>query len=93
MFELGKQSGPRHLQLGRRVSEARLDRLCLLGPQSAQVRKGALQGGMPSERILIGKDHRDIARQLRSCVRRGDWLLFKGSRGMQMERVLKELKG
>ena len=93
MFELGKQSRRQHLRLGRRVSEARLDRLYLLGPQSTQVRKGALQGGMPSERILIGKDHRDIACQLRRCVRRGDWLLFKGSRGMQMERVLRELKG
>jgi UDP-N-acetylmuramyl pentapeptide synthase len=25
-------------------------------------------------------------------VQRGDWLLFKGSRGMKMERVLNQLK-
>jgi UDP-N-acetylmuramoyl-tripeptide--D-alanyl-D-alanine ligase len=64
-----------------------------ISAKATQVRKGALLGGMPSERILIGKDHRDIACQLRRCVRKGDWLLFKGSRGMQMERVLRELKG
>jgi UDP-N-acetylmuramyl pentapeptide synthase len=26
-------------------------------------------------------------------VKKGDWLLFKGSRGMQMEKVLRQLKG
>ena len=93
MFELGKQSRQQHLQLGRRVSEARLDRLYLLGPHSRQVQKGARQGGMPADRIVIGKDHRGIARQLRNCVKKGDWLLFKGSRGMKMEQILMELKG
>jgi UDP-N-acetylmuramoyl-tripeptide--D-alanyl-D-alanine ligase len=93
MFELGNQSRLQHLQLGRRVAKARIDRLYLLGPQAIQVRKGVLQGGMPSDRVVIGQDHSDVARQLRSHVKKGDWLLFKGSRGMKIEKVLAELKG
>jgi UDP-N-acetylmuramoyl-tripeptide--D-alanyl-D-alanine ligase len=57
------------------------------------VKQAALEGGMPSDRVIIGKNHIDIARRLRSHVKRGDWLLFKGSRGMEMEKVLLELKG
>jgi UDP-N-acetylmuramoyl-tripeptide--D-alanyl-D-alanine ligase len=93
MFELGKQSRRQHLELGRRVAEARLDRLYLLGPQADRVRQGALQGGMRADQIIIGKTHNNLAHELGSHVQRGDWLLLKGSRGMQMEKVLQELKG
>jgi UDP-N-acetylmuramyl pentapeptide synthase len=48
---------------------------------------------MGGERIVIGQDHADLARQLRKRVKRGDWLLFKGSRGMAMEKVLHGLTG
>ncbi|HXV83558.1 MAG TPA: UDP-N-acetylmuramoyl-tripeptide--D-alanyl-D-alanine ligase [Candidatus Binatia bacterium] len=92
MFELGQQSGRQHLQLGKQVAQAGIDRLYLLGAQATQVRRGALRGGMPAERIVIGKGHAEIARLLKSHVAKGDWLLFKGSRGMKMERVLDQLK-
>jgi UDP-N-acetylmuramoyl-tripeptide--D-alanyl-D-alanine ligase len=93
MFELGRQSLRQHKLLGMRVAEARLDHLYLLGRQAMQVRQGALRGGMPSEKIIIGKSHREIARRLQNHVKQGDWLLLKGSRGMRMEKVLSELKG
>jgi UDP-N-acetylmuramoyl-tripeptide--D-alanyl-D-alanine ligase len=91
MFELGRRSPQQHLQLGRQVARARLDRLYLLGAQAKQVRRGALEAGMPAERIFIGKDHADIAKRLRSDLKKGDWLLVKGSRGMKMETVLDKL--
>jgi UDP-N-acetylmuramoyl-tripeptide--D-alanyl-D-alanine ligase len=92
MFELGRHSGQQHLRLGRQVARARLDRLYLLGAHAKQVRKGALGAGMPAERIVIGKDHADIASRLRSDLTEGDWLLVKGSRGMKMETVLDQLR-
>lgn len=93
MFELGGQSRTQHLQLGKHVGRAGIDRLYLLGARAQQLKKGALQGGLRSEQVIIGKDHRDIARLLRRHLKKGDWLLVKGSRGMKMETVLKELKG
>ena len=92
MFELGRESRKKHLELGKQAAGAGIDRLYLLGQQARKVKNGALQGGMPSECIIIGHDHSDLANQLRHRVRKGDWLLFKGSRGMSMEKVLTELK-
>ena len=48
---------------------------------------------MAAAKIAIGKDHADIAKMLGACARQGDWLLVKGSRGMKMENVLRELTG
>ena len=94
MFELGKQSRRQHLELGRRIAGYRLSALYLLGPQATQhVRRGALLGGMAAGNVFIGKDHADLARQLRRRVKRGDWLLLKGSRGMAMENIIERLKG
>lgn len=93
MFELGRQTRTQHLQLGKHVGRAGIDRLYLLGARAQQLKKGALQGGLRSEQVIIGKNHRDIARRLRRHLKKGDWLLVKGSRGMKMETVLKELKG
>jgi UDP-N-acetylmuramoyl-tripeptide--D-alanyl-D-alanine ligase len=93
MFELGKHSAKEHRRLGQAAAKAVLDGLYLLGAQAEQVRRGALKGGMHAEQIVVGQDHADLARQLRARVKRGDWLLSKGSRGMQMEKVLQELAG
>ena len=92
MFELGRQSRRQHLQLGKEVARAGIDRLYLLGTQAKHVRQGAILGGMPADRIVIGKDHADVAKLLKSHVGKGDWLLFKGSRGMKMEMILDQLK-
>jgi UDP-N-acetylmuramoyl-tripeptide--D-alanyl-D-alanine ligase len=93
MFELGKASAREHRALGKQVARARIDRLYLLGRQAATVRAGALSGGMGGNNIVVGKDHRAVARRLKSHLQKGDWLLVKGSRGMKMEKVVDELKG
>ena len=93
MFELGKHSRKEHRELGKAAAAAKIQHLFLLGRQVGEVLRGAVRAGMRPEQISIGVDHSDLARQLRRQVKRGDWLLFKGSRGMKMERVLHELKG
>jgi UDP-N-acetylmuramoyl-tripeptide--D-alanyl-D-alanine ligase len=79
--------------LGKAAARAKLGQLYLLGAQAAAVRRGAVSAGMAAAKITVGKDHADIAKKLRACARRGDWLLVKGSRGMKMENVLHELTG
>jgi UDP-N-acetylmuramoyl-tripeptide--D-alanyl-D-alanine ligase len=92
MFELGKQSTKEHRRLGKAAADINIDALYLLGNLAAEVRNGAVLAGMPAEKIIIGKDHADLARQLRNRLKTGDWLLFKGSRGMTMEKVWHDLK-
>jgi UDP-N-acetylmuramoyl-tripeptide--D-alanyl-D-alanine ligase len=93
MFELGRHRGREHIALGKAAAAAGVDGLYLLGEQAGAVRGGALQGGMRPEQIVIGKDHADLASQLGARLKRGDWLLFKGSRGMKMERIIETLRG
>ncbi len=93
MFELGRHSRRQHWELGKTAAKAKLDQLYLLGPQAHAVRLGALSSGMAAAKIIVGKDHGDIATRLRGCAQAGDWLLVKGSRGMEMEKVLDQLTG
>ncbi|HEY7220952.1 MAG TPA: UDP-N-acetylmuramoyl-tripeptide--D-alanyl-D-alanine ligase [Candidatus Binatia bacterium] len=92
MFELGTSSAREHHRLGGAVAERGIDFLYLLGGRSRATRRGALAAGMRPEQIVAGKDHAELASQLRAQVTKGDWLLFKGSRGMTMEKVLRQLK-
>ncbi len=92
MLELGGQSGKRHLRLGRLAAKYGMDQLYLLGQQAHLVKKGALRAGMEESRVLIGKSHRHIASLVRKRARRRDWMLLKGSRGMEMEKVLTALR-
>jgi UDP-N-acetylmuramoyl-tripeptide--D-alanyl-D-alanine ligase len=92
MFELGKQAAREHRRLGKDAARSAIDFLYLLGDRAELVRQGALTAGMSSERIIIGQDHTELAERLRTQVKKGDCLLFKGSRGMKMEKVLDGLK-
>lgn len=91
MFELGRHSRSEHRELGKAAAKAGLDHLYLLGARAQIVRSGALDAGMAAAKVTVGKDHKDIAARLRAAARAGDWLLIKGSRGMAMEKVLREL--
>jgi UDP-N-acetylmuramyl pentapeptide synthase len=92
MLELGRESRKIHLELGKQIARYPIDRVYLVGKQAGQVKRGALIGGIRKEQVIIGKNHQEIARKLRAQIKRGDWLLFKGSRGMRMEEVLAKLK-
>jgi UDP-N-acetylmuramyl pentapeptide synthase len=48
---------------------------------------------MSAENVILCKDHGDVAERLKGQVKKGDWLLVKGSRGMKMEQVLDALEG
>jgi UDP-N-acetylmuramoyl-tripeptide--D-alanyl-D-alanine ligase len=93
MLELGAQSRKQHFELGKQIGRVGINRLYLLGKEADQVRKGALRGGMQKESVVLGKSHGELARMIRERLHKGDWLLFKGSRGMKMETVLRELRG
>jgi UDP-N-acetylmuramyl pentapeptide synthase len=92
MFELGKRTGQEHVALGKEIARAGIDRVYLLGTQASLVRKGALGSGMQAERVVIGESHAAIAQELGRRLKSGDSVLFKGSRGMAMEKILDHLQ-
>jgi len=92
MWELGAYAAEAHRELGRSVKEYGVDLLFLLGQFAPLVAEGAGEAGMAPQKIRIGKDQHAVGLQLSRIVKKGDWVLIKGSRIMQMEEIIKELK-
>jgi UDP-N-acetylmuramoyl-tripeptide--D-alanyl-D-alanine ligase len=88
MGELGDASEKAHRQVGQLAAELRIDRLFLLGEKSRWVAEEALAGGMEAGNVHLGNELEKIAQSVRELVQAGDWVLVKGSRAMQMERLV-----
>jgi UDP-N-acetylmuramyl pentapeptide synthase len=53
---------------------------------------GALHADMPAASIICCTSHAEIAAHLHRSITKDDVILFKGSRGMAMEKAAAELK-
>ncbi len=85
MRELGEQTGPAHAALGARLRNTGLDEVLLFGEEMEQAWNAA-QGG--AARLWWTTNMDALAERLRSRVRAGDLVLLKGSRGLELERLL-----
>ena len=88
MLELGTCSIAEHYRLGRLAAE-NADIVYAYGPHSDRVVIGAVTGGISNKCTARFDTHEEMASMLRRIAKPGDTLLFKGSRGMKMETVLK----
>ena len=87
MLELGDRAAAEHYRIGRIAAE-RVDWVLDYGPNAERVIGGCLTGGMPENRALAFTDQTAILCELQRMARPGDVMLFKGSNGMHMEKVL-----
>ncbi|MDY3617542.1 UDP-N-acetylmuramoyl-tripeptide--D-alanyl-D-alanine ligase [Agathobaculum sp.] len=85
MLELGAYAKEGHQRAGRAAAQF-ADALYAYGPDADEMVAGAKERGM--ENAFAFSDQRALADALRRDAQPGDALLFKGSRGMQMERAL-----
>jgi UDP-N-acetylmuramoyl-tripeptide--D-alanyl-D-alanine ligase len=91
MGELGDDSPAAHREAGRLAGELGTDFLYALGQRADGVVAGAREAGMTAGRAQIGRDHAEIGSRVGAQLRSGDWVLVKGSRAMQMEKVVEAL--
>ncbi len=89
MLELGAIAEDEHEAAGERAAAA-ADLLFAVGEQAALYREGAVAAGMDPARIMIFPDADAAGRVVNETVKPGDAVLVKGSRRLQMERVLGE---
>ena len=87
MLELGNRSSAEHYRIGR-IAAQKADLLLTYGAHSVRTVTGAITGGMPPKNAEHFDTHEDLARMLKMRAGEGDVILFKGSRGMKMERAL-----
>ena len=88
MLELGASSADAHREIGRLASRLGVDLLITVGQLAKHIADGAVDSGMPSERVHETRSHADATGLLRKHTRPGDAVLIKGSRGMKMEKIL-----
>ncbi len=87
MLELGVRTQAEHYKVGRIAAE-KVDLLLAYGPNSIRVLNGARTGGMDETKARAFTDRERLVGVLKQLAEPGDVILFKGSRGMQMELTL-----
>jgi UDP-N-acetylmuramoyl-tripeptide--D-alanyl-D-alanine ligase len=92
MLELGEDSVKYHVSAGKQVVESGFDLLVTIGPLSKHMAEGAEEMGMHQDRIHTFKDSKEAAKNLGGLLKHGDLILVKGSRGIQMETIIEQLK-
>jgi UDP-N-acetylmuramoyl-tripeptide--D-alanyl-D-alanine ligase len=88
MLELGQAAPGSHREIGLAAARAGVDIVITVGALAKHIGEGALEGGMPNERVLEAPTHAEAAELLKKLSRPGDVVLIKGSRGMKMEKIL-----
>jgi UDP-N-acetylmuramoyl-tripeptide--D-alanyl-D-alanine ligase len=90
MLELGSGAQDLHRQAGEFVTDRKIDILLTCGNLARHIAQGAVQGAGQT-RVVSCSDQQEVLSFLRENVRSGDAVLVKGSRGMKMENVVKDL--
>jgi UDP-N-acetylmuramoyl-tripeptide--D-alanyl-D-alanine ligase len=92
MLELGNDSLRLHTETGRHAAAQKLD--WVIGVQGAAegLVKGAVEAGLPSDRVRFFASSTDAAPFVAGLLAPGDLLLVKGSRGVKMERIVEAVR-
>jgi UDP-N-acetylmuramoyl-tripeptide--D-alanyl-D-alanine ligase len=90
MLELGTIAVDAHRAIGATAARLGVDLVITLGPLAKQMGAGAIDAGMPKDRVLEAGSQAEAAALLTKLSQPGDVVLIKGSRGMKMEKILEE---
>ena len=95
ILELGDNSKEIHEQLGRSITQLKIDRLYLYGEYAEHTAYGALKAGMESKNIYLNTDiatpQISIA-QIRNNHANGEIILFKASHGLRLDKIADFIK-
>jgi UDP-N-acetylmuramoyl-tripeptide--D-alanyl-D-alanine ligase len=90
MLELGNFEIDGHTAVGQKVAELGLDMLVTIGQRAAYIGQGAVSKGMPVERIKHFQSREGCLPWLKQNLSKQETVLFKGSRGMQLDKLVEE---
>ena len=91
MLELGSFTEKGHFDVGKRIGELGIDYLVTVGEKAKDTAKAAKEFGMSEDHIYYFNSSPEAGRFLQDKIQLNDLLLIKGSQGMRMERIVKEL--
>lgn len=90
MLELGEVSVRAHRDVGKLVADSGFEVILTYGNMGKLIKEGAEEAG--AKQTYHGDTHEAVAKQLQQILQENDTVLFKGSRGMRLEEVIKKFK-
>ena len=91
MLELGKTSVDAHIEAGRMVARLNPECFIAMGNYANEMMKGALSAGMNKSDVFFAGNHEDMTEKIRSSMTGRNFVLIKGSRGMELDKVVRSL--
>ena len=92
MLELGPGSKSLHHECGRFASKAGVDAVIGVRAAASEIVRGAQDEGMSDEQARFFQNAEEASAFLQKDIRKGDLVLVKGSRGVRMETIIKNLR-
>jgi UDP-N-acetylmuramoyl-tripeptide--D-alanyl-D-alanine ligase len=90
MLELGEAASSEHRRVGSHAASS-VDRLVIVGEAASGMADGALEAGLPAERIHVVADRDEALTLLLAELRPGDCVLVKASRGVALDLLVDRL--
>jgi UDP-N-acetylmuramoyl-tripeptide--D-alanyl-D-alanine ligase len=90
MLELGRWAEPLHRDIGAYAAKQGIDVLVGIRGAACCTLDAATRAGLRADAAFFFEDPAEAGRMLRTLAEPGDALLFKGSRGVHVERALEE---
>jgi len=91
MLELGSETENAHREIGHKVAELGIDFLITVGEASKNTASAAREGGVDDNQIVSFANSEQAGKFLQEKLHEGDVVLIKGSQGLRMEKVVKEV--
>ena len=95
MLELGEFSEASHIEIGEYSINKGVDVLVAIGEKSRNTYKAAIDLNKSidgkAKKVIHYKDRKNAIRELKSILKFGDVVLFKGSRSMHLEEIINEM--
>lgn len=91
MLEIGSYSKEGHCRVGKKVVEVGANCLITVGERALDISLSAKESGLDESMIFSFKNSLEAAIFIKNRIKPGDLILVKGSQGMRMEKVVKEI--
>lgn len=88
MLEMGKWAEQAHFDIGKTLTQLNIDLLLGVGEYAHFYVNGALSNGLLKDYAISFKTNEDAIGYLDKIIKDGDVILIKGSRGMNMEKIV-----
>ncbi len=91
MLELGPETENSHRAIGFKVAENGIDFLITVGEASKKTAAAAIEAGLDSDHVASFANSIDAGKFLQEKIQKNDLVLVKGSQGVRMEKIVKEI--